>query len=231
LRFAVSKRLKNNLPRQVVFVLGLVATLVLTGCESSSRLAGRMLTAAWQGPEAPPPPKDSRFEYLQVRTRDQVSYWALGYREPARGGPRAWGQTQEAWYSGSGQVLELVDGRIVSTAGLPVDWRATAGDGVPALQAMLTAAPLTYQRVRDVSPGYRYGVRDEIEVRTETLADGTIVVSEHVSATTAARSLPDAKFFFSRDGTGAVRLTHSLQCLDEEWCFHLTPWPPQPKPN
>jgi hypothetical protein len=102
---------------------------------------------------------DPTFAYLRVTRGSHVALLWRGNTEPAPGG------TVEVYYSGSGEVVRLLDGRIVGALGLTTEWRRVSL-AAPSWQS-LAASPqgASFVRVRDVMPGYRYGVRDELLVR------------------------------------------------------------------
>jgi hypothetical protein len=138
-------------------VLGL-ACLLLGGCQSAT-------TAIWQTvavtaqPGALTPPAVPGVQFLKVGSPAGTAYMVLGDVEPAAGGHKA-----EVWYSAGRQVLRLERGRLASTAGLPVDWRAVNNSPPPAWSSAL-AGHVFYMRVRDEVPDYRFGIVERVVMR------------------------------------------------------------------
>jgi len=144
----------------------------------------------------------------------------------------------EVWYSGNGEVVRLLDGRLVGTTGLSTDWREVRFSSLPAWTGDANgAAPKTYQRERDMMPGYRFGIRDEI-VRTpiaapqQTALAGTAAASlrwyeERSVSHPASASLPPARFGVSQAG-GAPRVVYSEQCISNNLCMSFEQWTPSP---
>lgn len=90
------------------------------------------------------------YPQLDVRTPRGQGVFVLGNVDAGR----------QAWYGREGVVLFLRDGQVVQTAGLPQNLaglrQPTDNPFARGLQHI--AAPVTYARSEDFSPGYRYGV-------------------------------------------------------------------------
>lgn len=70
------------------------------------------------------------------------------------------------WTSGLGEVLRVQEGRLISATGLRTEWRHVVLPKMPDWpQIAAMQKPLQWVRVRDVMPGYRFEVRDELSVR------------------------------------------------------------------
>lgn len=104
--------------------LGVAIAGALTACSSGfdavtgtvQNAMGRVLPETLR-PEAPAPKLDPRFRYLRATLGDAIVYLALGYEEPdARG-------LVEVWYSGSGEIVKLQQGRLNGVSGLFTEWR------------------------------------------------------------------------------------------------------------
>lgn len=101
-----------------------------------------------------------RFRYLRVTIGSRAVFLALGNEDNHPQGPI------EVWYSAEREVLRLQNGRIVGAVGLTTEWRAVSLPELPSWSAVARApAPVPWVRVRDVMPGYRFGVRDELLLR------------------------------------------------------------------
>lgn len=103
---------------------------------------------------------DPNFAYLRTTMGRHVGFAWLGSTERSPQG------LIEIYYTGSGEMLRLHNGRIVGAAGFKTEWRAVRLLNAPSWSAAAEARePVTFQRVRDVMPGYRSDVRDELVVR------------------------------------------------------------------
>ncbi|MDP9903041.1 hypothetical protein [Variovorax ginsengisoli] len=187
------------------------------------------VTTLYKGsPEPDASAFNPKFRYLRTVFNGKVFYLALGNTEQRPEG------TVEVWYSGGGEVVRLLDGRVYSTSGLPVDWRQARFNPAPALPAWSTAAT-RFVRERDVMPGYRFSIRDEV-VRTPVAPPrssgikGTAAASlqwyeERSASTPAAASLPPALFAVSV-ASGAPQVIYSEQCLTTDLCMSFERWTP-----
>jgi hypothetical protein len=136
----------------------------------------------------------------------------------------------EVWYSATGEVIKIQNGRIVATAGLAVDWRRVQ---------ISTIHAHSFERMRDVMPGYQFGVQDIVNTRpwqglpatklpttlTESKARSYTWVRESIHSTTG-EALPPAWFAWGQyEGMPAV--VYSEQCLTATFCLTLQRWPVQ----
>lgn len=151
----------------------LVLLVFLTGCASGSTTAE--LGRAWLQQSANPVDAtaqgqglDPRFRYLRVQVVGSVpALMALAFEDASVHG------TVEVWFSGQGESLQTLGGRVVASHGLPTDWRrVTWPDGVPklaSLPVLSSAAPGEYakplgeyRRQRDVLPSHAHGQTERL---------------------------------------------------------------------
>ena len=157
---------------------------LLAGCQSAPLAVWQTFAAGVRPGDASAPPAVAGVQFLKVRSPSGVAFMVLGDTEPpaavlatpasAVGAPPAVGAGSVAprsaaaavdvWYSAGRQVLRLEQGRVVSTAGLPVDWRAVRTSPRPAWSSALNG-PVHYLRSRDEMPGYRFGVLERVTIR------------------------------------------------------------------
>lgn len=189
--------------------------------------------ALYQGSAQEVPARfNPRFSYLRTQIGDRTIYMVLGYVDKNPDGP------VEVWYSSSGEVIRLQNGRIVGTTGLALDWREVRFSGWPSWSTQTSSEQQTYVRERDLMPGYRFGVRDEV-TRTpiptprRTALSGTDAnalrwYEERSLSRPAAASLPVARFgVVSREGRDVV--VYSEQCISNSICMSFERWtPPTP---
>ena len=180
-------------------------------------------------------PLNPDFRYLRATVDDRVVLLVLGYVENQAEEPI------QVWYSAEREVLRLQNGRIVGAVGLTTEWRNVKLER-PAAWSSLRNSALTSQwtRIRDVMPGYRFGVRDVLSLRAispparsalqeldpELLAWYEERVEDHWIDSKNAKSdqLPPARYAVALvDGTETV--IYSEQCLARRLCFTLQLWP------
>jgi hypothetical protein len=177
------------------------------------------------------------YRYIRVAIKDRIAFLALGDEDKNTLG------TIEVWYSSSREVLRLQNGRIAGATGLTTEWRSVLLDEAPPWSAAIGATqPLRWVRVRDVMPGYRYGVRDQLELRPiapiKVLLQGydsqrldwfeeRILLSAQAVAAPAgaAQVLPPARYAVDLQGERAV-VVYSEQCLAPDLCFSWQLWKP-----
>jgi hypothetical protein len=184
------------------------------------------------GAATPEPVFNPNYRYLRVIVGGQTVYMVLGYIDKHPEG------AVEVWYSNAGEVVRLLDGRLVGTTGLTTDWREVRFSRLPAWSEAVNASqPKTFERERDMMPGYRFGIRDEI-VQTPIAAPqqaavaGTAAASlrwyeERSVSRPSSASLPPARFGVSQAG-GTPRVVYSEQCISNDLCMSFEQWTPSP---
>ena len=173
------------------------------------------------------------YRYLRVDAQGQSSaLLVLGYIDPHPLGPI------EVWYSGTGEVLKLQNGRIIATAGLAPDWRSVRFVTAPPQWSAVPAQGDSYQRVRDEMPAHRYGIAERIVVTpvpagppasvSVTLpsaqARGANWFREDAQGSSGEDALPSAWFAWS-NYQGQPDVVYSQQCLSPTFCLQLMRWP------
>lgn len=178
-------------------------------------------------------PLDPKFTYLRVTRGSHVGLLWLGSVER-----RAEGAV-EVFYSGSGEVVRLLNGRVVGALGLATEWRHV--DITPPAWAAVAknqqSAP--YRRTRDVMPGYRSGVRDELVLSVVAPPARTALKGVDAASFTwfeeSARSgggplraadpqkLPPARYAVRFTAAGET-VEYGEQCLSPDFCFTWQRW-------
>jgi hypothetical protein len=174
------------------------------------------------------------YRYIKVSTGDRVAFLALGDVDKNAQGP------VEVWYSASREVLRLQHGRVAGATGLTTEWRSVVLDEAPSWSTAISAAqPLRWTRVRDVMPGYRFGTRDQLELRRvpplrnvslqghdpqrlHWFEEHTLPAALHAQA---SRPPPPARYAVDVQGNNAV-VVYSEQCLAPDLCFTWQLWTP-----
>jgi hypothetical protein len=210
--------------------------LLLSGCTPGMNAAIESVRHVVRPPAPASPNFDPSFAYLRVTRGAHTGHLWRGSVEKSPDG------TIEVYYSVSGEVLRILDGRVVGALGLATEWRQVS-TAAPGWGTVLKAAqPVQYVRTRDVMPGYRSGVRDELTVRP-VAAPGrrtALQVLEPASLSWfeerptqherragwragTAQALPPALFAVdTKDGTPSV--VYAEQCLAPDFCFTWQRW-------
>ncbi len=176
--------------------------------------------------------------YLRVTIDGQVSLFVLGELDASTdSSTRA---PTEAWYGGTREVVRLRDGRVTGVAGFTPEWRNVELRGVPAwAQLAGRNDAVMYSRLRDVMPGYRYGIDDALSIRrtppparsqlagvdANSLAWFAETMAGKASSNAGDTVLPPARYAVElRAGQAAV--VYGEQCLATNVCFTWQRWPP-----
>ena len=170
------------------------------------------------------------FRYLRVTIGGRVVLLALGYLDPHPQG------TIEVWYSAEREVVRLQNGRVVGAVGLTTEWRNVVLPDLPEWPKLVsTAEPLQWSRTRDVMPGYRYGLRDALSLRTVPAPEKTALqgvdskdlawFEERFAGEASSKTaLPAARYAVQlANGQGVV--VYGEQCLAPQTCFAWQRWP------
>lgn len=162
--------------------------------------------------------------YLRIEINGRVLLLALGYVDAHPLGPI------EVWYSSQGEVLRLQNGHVVGLIGPDVEWRQVRLSTMPTWPTDNTSAS-TYSRMRDVMPGYRFGIVDELSVRSINAPSQSNLVTlaaqslrwyeEHE----ANDKLPAARFALSRVHNQDT-VVYGEQCISRALCLSWQQWPP-----
>lgn len=224
------------LPRFTPTAIVCIAGLLVGGCATHTAPYARALEALWTTGNQPalPSQPDPAYRYLRIQASDAPpALLVLGYEDPDPLGPI------EVWYSASQEVIKIQHGRIVGTAGLPINWdRVQSPVPPPSWQAVPTTGS-QYQRLRDLSPGYRANLVDPVTIRPHKGQPDIPLPASLPSATAASLQwfredthggtdpLPTAWFAWGPH-RGQVGIVYSHQCLSPQYCLQLQRWPQEP---
>lgn len=230
---AICHRFFVHIPITICQRWCLVAALVLSGCASQESPIAATFSHIAHGTllspkDTTPPTLDKRYRYLRVQYNQLPAvYMVLGYLDSQDT------QSVETWYSADGEVIQLREGRIVGTAGLPYDWAHVKLSALPNWGELANGQPMAYTRQRDSRVGYAYNVTDHIEV---VRPSGT---SAALQFPATAPRLPDTAWWV-QETTSALPAAYvavlptangptwvySYQCLTPQVCLSMQPWPP-----
>ena len=225
-------------------VLSLV--IALSACSSGSNAILQTLSYAYErNPGVNNARLNPNFRYLRVTIGGRVALLALGDVDSHPQGPI------EVWYSAEREVLRLQNGRLVGAVGLTTEWRDVSQPALPSWSAAARAdQAFRWTRTRDVMPGYRFGVNDELSLRVvpepaHSKLQGLdpqrlIWFEERIESVPAAGlaavignwrafdlPLPPARYAADiRNGEETV--VYAEQCLAADLCFTWQRWPARP---
>lgn len=178
-----------------------------------------------------------KYHYIRVTRDGRVGFFAQGSEDKHPQGP------VEVWFSGLREVLRLQNGRLVGVAGVTVEWRNVMLPALPSWSVIARdGRPVQWVRVRDVMPGYRFGVRDELSLRPIAAPQKSELqkldpkslqwFEEQIQSAPrgnlsaglgAEKPLSPARYAVDlRDGKEIV--VYGEQCLSPEFCFTWQRW-------
>jgi hypothetical protein len=212
----------------------------LSGCAAGTNAIVESLQyAVGRGPDVESKRLNPDFRYLRATVDGRVVLLVLGYVDRHPQGPI------QVWYSAEREVLRLQNGRIVGATGLTTEWRNVT---VPELPTWSVLARIKgdsrWIRVRDVMPGYRYGIRDPLALRVslppsrsalQNLDSNNLVwFEERTEAEESGKripeenNLPPARYAVAISD-GAESVVYGEQCLAKNLCFSWQLWPVAPQ--
>ena len=201
----------------------LLPITALWGCAASTdAVLDTVRVAARPDPGVARAQLNPNFRYLRVSIRGRLALLALGDVDSHAGGPT------EVWYSAEREVVRLRNGRLVGAIGLTTEWRSVVLPALPPWSALARAgAPFRWVRTRDVMPGYRYGVRDALELRPIDPPERSELVEIEPQRLAwfeeRTEHLPLARYAVElRDGAETV--VYGEQCLSQDVCFSWQRW-------
>jgi hypothetical protein len=205
--------------------------MLLSGCAPGSLLVD-ISRAAWSGAtsagalDAIITPLNPRYRYLRVELADKApALMVLGYLDAHPLGEI------EVWYSSSGEMLKLQNGRVVGATGLAVTWLRVRYPQDPPAWESVPAAGFKFSRVRDELPGYHSAIMEHTllqpleQAPTTTQSSARQWFSESYS-NAIGQSLPTS-FFGLGQCQGKSTVVYSRQCLSAALCLTIQPWPPE----
>jgi hypothetical protein len=221
----------------------LSALVALSSCSAGSdSMLQTLRNAVWRGDSIAGARLNPNFRYLRVSIAGRAVLLALGYEDFDLRGPI------EVWYSAEREVLRLQNGRLVGAVGLTAEWRNVLLPELPSWSALARGdQAFRWIRVRDVMPGYRFGLRDALSLRVISQPRRSELqgmdpqrltwFEEQVDVEKAAglfgggsvagsELLPPGRYAVDiRDGKEIV--VYGEQCLAADLCFSWQRWPVQ----
>jgi hypothetical protein len=206
----------------------MLSAIFLAGCGTSATLQSVKdlgnYFSPWSSTTTAAPALNPAYRYLRIQTGKRVAYFALGYVDSRPEGK------VEVWYSGGKEVLKLLDGRMVAMVGTATEWLSVKLVAPPAWGDKLDG--MEYERRLDISPGYRYGVRERLRLtRLRPPSDTKLVglkpqdIVWYREVPVGPSAVPSALYGLIKD-TDTWRVVYSEVCLDPNLCFSWQRWKP-----
>lgn len=162
---------QNCLVLNIKTLLQVISVLILSGCAGSdSNVVYDTFKLGISNPNTiiDETPLNPKYSYLKVDANGQPALLVLGYQD------RKKNDLQNVWYSAFKEVIEINGGRLVSTAGLDVNWTKVVLYDAPSLsEALLTnqnvvskrTPQLRYTRLRTTMPRYQVNIRETVVMK------------------------------------------------------------------
>jgi hypothetical protein len=175
-------------------------------------------------------PLNPSLTYLRVSVYGQTGLLVLGYTDDHPMGPIT------VWYSSDGEVLRIQNGYVVGITGTPTEWRQVSFAAMPQRPSE-EAAVTKVIRSRDVMPGYKFGVTDQLTVRRLPTPPLSNYVNNPNVATTDKLEWFEAKEdsgkispnrFAIANINGVPTAVYGEQCFSKEFCMTWQAWPSTP---
>jgi hypothetical protein len=204
--------------------VALCAAFMLCSCRSNPTFDTFTTLLPWSKQYAQIQPG---FEYLWVSLDGRASVMALGERTIDKSSSS--GRVHEYWYTGQGEMLHLVDGRIQQALGFTRELRGQASTAAPQWNEVLqTTREFNWRRQIDLMPGYRYNLVNYVVTYPSNAPQK---LPEGVS--TSVRWVTDLVESKARDGQAwwylqkfallDNRVVYSEQCIDKDVCLQMRP--------
>lgn len=205
----------------------LLAAALLAGCTETGASFVESLRQAWHrdaGAAVDAAELNPGYRYLRLTHERGVALLLLNFEDRHPNG------AVEIWYSADAQVFRLQNGRLGGNTGLLPEWRSVTLPKLPPWSELARRTePLRWERIRDVMPGYRFGVRDSLVLYRIPAPRSSALVGvdpaslqwfEERTEPGSAEPLPPARY--------AVRgetVVYAEQCVSAGSCFQWQRWP------
>jgi hypothetical protein len=196
--------------------------MLLAGCEGLNPVtdtAAHFMRSSKNGPKEVFAPG---FEYVEVEWQGRKSVMALGYRNTNGN------QVTEHWYSGQGEMVKLVNGRITQVLGMTNEVRSSVSKAPEWSELLSHRLPVVWGQTKDAMPMYRYGVQEFVMTQqvSPTKAETALApsASNWVLEEVKSKELSGKTWVYEQKFALANNVViYSEQCLAPSMCFKLKP--------
>ena len=160
------------------------------------------------------------YRYIRVDVGGRTVFLVLGYID----------QSTEVWYSAGHEVLRVRDGHIAGATGLFTEWRNVILPNFPAWNSIAVGKSWQWTRIRDVMPGYYYGIHDQLVVHAiappsnshlKNIPPEQLAWFEEDDES-ARHALPPARYAVD---LRKDKVIYGESCLSATLCFSWQQWP------
>ena len=203
----------------------------LSGCAGDS--GGTLWTTARSGFRhhfADHPVLNDQFQFVRMTYKDIPFYFVLANQSSIDN------HTQQEWWSQDHEVIKTIDGRIVETHGLPIDWSYGAFNHLPSWND--ESEHRQFLRVRYVMPDYQ-SLTESLTIHQITAPSKSQLIgykakdlvwfeervepsSKNSSSGGQSSIIPANRYALLKTESGA-RLIYSEQWLSSSYCLTLQP--------
>lgn len=206
---------------RAVKFLGAIVLMILAGCSLDRSLQSAVDAYRAMRPASGQAVLDPGMKYLRILRNEREAFMYLGHIDQTPAG------AIEVWYSNDSYVLRLLNGRSVGmTTNTGVSLLAVSFSHLPGWDEIGKQA--VFDRVRDVSSGYQYNIREKVLIRpVAPLKDSQLKLVPVSSLkwfeeTVQGTSEGDPAYYaVGQDGI----VVYAQQCLSSEFCFSWQRWP------
>jgi hypothetical protein len=201
---------------------------LLAGCavepSSQAMVDAFRLIRAESSPDLAVTGLNPKYRYLRVQIDERAIFMVLGYIDQTPNGP------VEVWYSSESDVLRLRDGRVVgANIKRGVNWLSVYFTNFPSWN--MVGEQAEFERIRDESPGYRYGIKERLLIHpipppgdTNLQLVSTKSLTWFEEIVRGDEVIRPARYALSQDGEN--RVIYGEQCLSSAYCFSWQTWAP-----
>lgn len=201
-------------------VFTLATSLTLVGCQGFNPVtdtAGHFLSN-----KKPKASFSAGFEYLEVDWQGRKAAMALGYRETNGS------KVIEHWYSGQGEMLKMVNGRVVQVLGMTQEVRHVDTNTPVWSDILAHRLPMVWSQTKEVMPGYRYGLKEYAITQqvNPSAAERTLITNATAWVLEEIKSKDEKGkvwIYQQKFAVNGDKVIYSEQCLAPEMCFKLRP--------
>ena len=206
--------------------IGLLLLISMAGCASNHPTSQAILAVVDLMKAPSEPVLNPQYQYLKVKVEGRTVYMALGYSRVENG------KTIEDWYSADKAVLRLIDGRAASLVGARTEWRNVRQPLAPSWKEVAKAEKaLTWQRIRDVMPGYTYGLKETMHIKRINMPDDSAIEYPHAEKlawfeeSIESDALPAAHYAVRMQQVSKPVVVYAEQCFSVDFCLSWQRWP------
>jgi hypothetical protein len=197
------------------------AFLFLSGCQSNPTFDTFRTMLPWvkQYEQVQP-----GFEYILVSANGHEALMALGERRDTIDEFK--NRTHEYWYTGQGEMLYLVNGRIHQALGFTNEIRSQTSAEPPWEQLSKSSNSIAWGRKIDLMPGFRYGLVNNIttfKIAAPNFLPEHLPEPMHWIADLVESKSGDGQvwWYLQRFALHDGRVVYSEQCITERLCLKI----------